>query len=107
MKPATKKTIIIIVAVLIVALIVWLVFFRKQEWEKILEKLDIDETVKAEIRAEAKRLNADSATREQLKAEAEEYHLTYDKWLIMTAAMNLKYPVQQNYFGQIIINPKD
>lgn len=107
MKPKTKKTIIIVAAVLVVAVIIWLLFFRKKGWERILDRLDIDELVKNEIRAEARRIDSDAALRQDVAKEAAEVGETYDRWLILTAAMKLKYPVQTNMFGQIIINPKN
>lgn len=107
MKPKTKRTLIIMAAIAAVAVIIWLLFFRRKGWEKILDSLDIDETVKAEIRAEAKRIDSDATLRAGVAAEAAEINETYDRWLIMTAAMNLRYPTQTSYFGQIIINPKD
>ncbi|MBQ6729922.1 MAG: hypothetical protein IJQ83_07315 [Bacteroidales bacterium] len=107
MKPKTKKTLIIMAAVLAIAVIVWLLFFRKKEWERILDRLTIDENIKAEIRAEARRIDQNPALRQAVAAEAAEVYETYDRWLIMTAAMNLRYPVQSNQLGQIIINPKD
>ncbi len=107
MKPKTKNTLIIVAALAIVALIVWLLFFRKKEWEKILDRLEIDEIVKDQIRAEAKRLDSDPEQKKLIEAEAAGVNETYDRWLIMTAAMNLRYPVQTNNFGQIIINPKN
>ena len=107
MKPKAKKTLIIVAAVAAVALIVWLLFFRKKEWENILRKLDIDEAVKAQIRAVCREWDSDAAKRQALKAEAAECGETYDRWLVLMAAAHLKYPVQTNMLGQIIINPKD
>ena len=69
MKPATKKTIIIMAAIAIIAAIVYFVFFRKKEkeWEKILDKLDIDENVKAQIRDVAKGWDSDPEKRKALQ----------------------------------------
>lgn len=107
MKAKTKKTLIIVAAVVAIVLIVWLLFFRKKEWERILDKLDIDETVKSQIRAVCEEWDADTAKRNALKAEAAECGETYDRWLVLMAAAHLKYPVQTNMLGQIIINPKN
>ena len=106
MKPKTKKTMIIVAAVIAIAVIVYFVFIQKK-WERILNNLDIDKAVKQEIRTEARRIEASAELRKKVEAEAADVGETYDRWLIMTAAMNLQYPVQTNYFGQIIINPKD
>lgn len=107
MKPKTKKTIIWTIAIAVIALIIWLVFFRKKEWEKILDRLDIDKTVREEIRKECRRIDSNPELRKAVVAEAEEVYETYDRWLVMVAAMNLRYPVQGNQMGQIIINPKE
>lgn len=107
MTPKSKKRTIIIIAVVVVAVIVYFAFIRKKEWERILDKLDIDQAAKEEIRAEARRIDGNSALRQAVQAEAAEVGETYPRWLIITAAMNLRYPVQSNYYGQIIINPKD
>ena len=97
---------IIVAAVIAIAVIVYFVFIQKK-WERILNNLDIDKAVKQEIRTEARRIEASAELRKKVEAEAADVGETYDRWLIMTAAMNLQYPVQTNYFGQIIINPKD
>lgn len=107
MKPRSKKAIVWAVAIALVALIAWLVFFRKKKWEAVLEKLDIDATVKEQIRAMCAQLDSDPAQRQAIEAESADYGETYARWLVMTAAMKLKYPVQTNPFGQIIINPKN
>ena len=106
MKPKTKKTMIIVAAVIAIAVIVYFVFIQKK-WERILNNLDIDKAVKQEIRTEARRIEASAELRKKVEAEAADVGETYDRWLIMTAAMNLRYPVQTNNFGQIIINPKN
>lgn len=107
MKPKTKKTIIWALAIVAIAVIVWLLFFRKKEWEKILNDLNLPEDIRKEIHAEAKRLDDNKASRDRIADEAADVGETYDRWLVMTAAMNLRYPVQGNMLGQIIINPKD
>ena len=107
MKPATKKTLIIMLAIAVVGVIVWLLFFRKKEWEKILDKLDIDAGVKKEIHYLAKQWDSDPEKRKELAAEAADCNETYDRWLILMAAAHLRYPVQTNMLGQLIINPKD
>ena len=97
---------IIVAAVIAIAVIVYFVFIQKK-WERILNNLDIDKAVKQEIRTEARRIEASAELRKKVEAEAADVGETYDRWLIMTAAMNLRYPVQTNNFGQIIINPKN
>lgn len=107
MKPATKKTVIIIVAVLIAALIVWLVFFRKKGWEKEIDNLDIADSYKEQLRKAVKQILADPLyKKEDLEASAASFGLTYDQWLVLEAAQNLGWP-NGTTNGQLDIRPKN
>lgn len=90
MKPATKKTIIIVLAVLIVATIVYFLFFRKQGWEKEIDKLNIAESYKDQLRKAVKQILSDPTyTKEGLETSAQAANLTYDQYLVIEAAFNL------------------
>lgn len=107
MKPATKKTIIIIAAVLIVALIVWLVFFRKKGWEKEIDNLDIADSYKEQLRKGVKQILADPlCNKKDLEASAASFGITYDQWLVLLAAQELGW-TNGTTNGQIVVKPKD
>lgn len=92
MKQKTKKTIIIVLAIAIIAVIVWLLFFRKQGYEKEIDKLNASESVKAALRDQVKQgLKDPNFNKSEIEAQAAQYGMTYDQWLVCLAAMALGY----------------
>lgn len=91
MKPKTKKAIIIVMAIAIIATIIYFAFFRKKGWEKIIADLDISDADKAKLTQSVKTLLLDPyyQDKEQLKTDATNAGLTTDKWLVLEAAQAL------------------
>ena len=109
MKPTAKKTIIIIAAVLVVALIVWLVFFRKKEWEKIIDNLDLSATDKTKLKQAVQTLLSDPyyQDKKQVEADAIKNGTTYDKWLVILAATEVLNWTSGLSNGIVVVKPNN
>ena len=107
MKPKTKKTLIIVLAIVAVCVIVWLLFFRKKEWEKEIDRLDIADSYKEQLRKGVKQILADpSYSEKDMEQEAAKNGLTLAQWLVIDAAFNLGWPCGVTN-GQLDIRPKN
>lgn len=108
MKPKTKNTIIIIVAVVVIAAIVCLVFFRRPEWQKIIDNLNVDKKVKEGLKAEVNSILKDpDFDKSTLEKQAANYGMTYDQWLVAFAAMGLGYDATVTNGVLTLTNPYD
>ena len=107
MKPITKKTIIIVTAVLSIAAIVYFVFFRKKGWEKEIDKLNIADSYKEQLKKGVRQILSDpSYNKEETEDTAAYFGITYDQWLIIEAAQDLGWTNGMND-GQLDIRPKN
>lgn len=99
MKPKTKKTIIIVLAVLIVAAIVYFAFFRKAS-KNLIDKLTVSDGVKALLRKKVAEIEAYAAenpgdensndwSKQGLQNKATANGRTYVQQLVIEAAYNL------------------
>lgn len=105
MKPKTKKILIIMAAVAIVAAIVYFAFFRKKGWEKEIEKLNISDANKDRLKIAVKQILSDpSYIQSENEALAASSGLTYDQWLVLEASQNLGW-VNGLSNGQLDIRP--
>lgn len=84
MKPKTKKTIIWMIAIIIIAVIVWLVF-RKKSAEYYINHLDTTAANKELIKGYL----ADAAATQDINANAAANGLNYNQALALTAAYYL------------------
>lgn len=107
MKPKTKKIIIIAVAVIAVAFIVWVLFFRKAGWEKVIDGLDLSEADKKTLRTQVKAIVSDSAfNKAYYEAAAARNNITYDQYLVIEAAYYLGWaPGVTN--GTVVVKPNN
>lgn len=107
MKPKTKKTLIIMLAVVAICIIVWLLFFRKKQWEKEIDKLDISDSYKEKLRKGVKQILSDPFYSEQdMETEAANNGLTLAQWLVIEAAFNLGWTAGTTN-GQLDIRPNN
>ena len=89
MKPATKKTIIIIVAVAVVAAIVYFVFIRKGKTAKqIVNRMPLDEVTKQALLDRVGYIEA-SWDKAAIEANAQAKGRTYQQQLVEEAAYSL------------------
>lgn len=90
MKPNTKKLLIIAFAVMAIAIIVWLLFFRKKGYEKVIDSLAIGEDDKKALKQQVKAIVSDSAfNKAYYEAAAARNKITYDQYLVLEAAYYL------------------
>ena len=106
MKPKTKKILIIAAALAIVAVIAWLLFFRKKGWEKVIDDLDISNADKKKLKTQVEAIVSDSEfDKEYYAAAAARSQLSYDQYLVLEAASYLKWPCGKNGDGSISVTP--
>lgn len=107
MKPKTKKTLIIVLAIAAVAAIVWLAFFRKgKSASSIVDKLAVDDGVKSALKAKVAEIEANASglsgwTRESIESKAAQNGYTYNQWLVVEAAYALYYSSNWALYDQI------
>lgn len=89
MKPKTKKVLIWAAAVALIALIVWLVFLRKKEWEKEIDGLSLTDDEKDKLRHAVKAILNDPTLANNVYLEAQEFHVPKPQWLVITAAQSI------------------
>lgn len=97
---------IIVAAVLAVALIVWLVFFRKESASSIIGKLPIAPDQKAALKDKVAEIEANAQgnegwTRAAMKTKAADNGYTYNQWLVVEAAYALYYTADWTLYEQI------
>ncbi len=96
MKPKTKKTFIIVLAIAVVAAIIYFAFFRKKSSASIIDKLDITADQKAALKAKVAEIEVNAAnnegwTRASIENKAAQNGYTYAQWLVVEAAYALYY----------------
>ncbi len=107
MKPKTKKTLIIMLAIAVIGVIVWLLFFRKKEWEKEIDRLNIADSYKEQLRKGVKQVLSDPTYSEKdMEQEAAKNGLTLAQWLVIEAAFELGWTAGITS-GQLDIRPKN
>lgn len=90
MKPNTKKLLIIAFSVMAIAIIVWLLFFRKKGYEKVIEGLAIGDDEKRALKQQVEAIVSDSSfNKAYYEAAAARNKVTYDQYLVMEAAYYL------------------
>lgn len=91
MKPKTKKTLIIVLAVVAVAVIVWLVARNKKtkKINAVIDALDISTGTKRILKKGVKGLVSNPNFNAELEAQdAEQMGISYEAWVVQrTAAM--------------------
>lgn len=92
MKPKTKKTLIIAAAAVAIALIVWLLFFRKKEWEKEIDALKLTDDEKRTLKSAVRAILNDPTLANNVYLEAQEFHVPKAQWLVITAAQSIGWP---------------
>lgn len=108
MKPNTKKTIIIIVAIAIIAAIVYFVV-RNRNGKKALSLVDmlsITSEQKAAMKAKVNEILANANdwsgwSRSEIERKAKEKGYTYAQWLVVEAAYALYYESNWTLFNTI------
>lgn len=105
MKPKTKKTLIWAAAIALIALIAWILFFRKKGWEREINNLNLTSDEKKQLRQAVKYVMMDPAyTKQQYEASASAFGLTFDQWVVILGAEALGW-VAGTTNGQIDIRP--
>lgn len=106
MKPKTKKTLIIVTALVIVSIVIYFVFCRPG-WKKELDKLSLSRAEKKGIAAEVKAILADPEyDKATLETHAQNSGMTYDQWLVALAAMGLGYDAEATNGTLTIFKPQ-
>lgn len=105
MKPKTKKTIIIVAAVLAVAIIVYFAFIRKTA-ASIIDKLGLTAEQAAAMKGKVAEIEANAAglsgwTKAEIKRKAAEQGYTYNQWLVVEAAYALYYNTDWTLYNSI------
>lgn len=108
MKPNTKKAIIIVAAVAVVAAIVYFVFIRKNgsKASSLVDLLPITDDQKAAMKAKVAEIVANNAnwsgwSKSEIERKAAENGYTYDQWVVVEAAYALYYETNWTLFDKI------
>ena len=102
MKPSTKKTVIIVLAVMAVAAIVYFAFLRKKSAESIIKSLIIDDATKTALLNQLAIVK--TMPEATIRQKAQEKGRTYEKQLVAEAAYQLAelQTIDANTYSSII-----
>lgn len=106
MKPKTKKTLIIVAAVAIVAIILFFVIRSRKSATSLVDKLAITDEQKTALKAKIAEIEANASgnpswTKEGLQASASRNGYSYAQWLVIEAAYALYYTSDWSLFDRI------
>lgn len=112
MKPKTKKIIIWTLAIAAIAVIAWLVFFRKKPATSLIDKLSITAEQKAALKAKVAEIEANAQgiegwTKAAMEKKAAENGYTYAQWLVVEAAYALYYTSDWTLYESIGLSVKN
>lgn len=112
MKPKSKKTIIIVLAVAVIATIVYFAFFRKKGASSIVDKLAITDDQKALLKAKIAEIEANAGnvsgwTKAEIARKAAEQGYTYQQYLVVEAAYALWYTSDWSLFERVGLAAKN
>ena len=111
MKPKTKKTLIIMLAIAAVATIVYFAFFRKKGASSLVDKLAITDDQKAALKAKIAEIEANTGnvsgwTKAEIERKAAEQGYTYQQYLVVEAAYALWYTSDWALFERVGLSVK-
>ena len=106
MKPKTKKSLIVMAAIAVIAAVIYFVARKRQSPTSIIDKLAVTDAQKAALKAKVAEIEANAAgistwTKDALQERAAANGYTYNQWVVVEAAYALYYTSDWSLFDRI------